>query len=60
MKFKVNVIRIGYASKEIEVEAETAESAKEKALDEAGNHLYSEHTSDYEVDWVSRTEGVNS
>lgn len=47
--FKVEVLRIGYATKEIEVEAETQEEADEKALEEAGNHEFSEKTSEYEL-----------
>lgn len=45
--FKVNVDRIGYATREIEVEAPSQEEANLKALDTAGNFEYSEHTSEY-------------
>lgn len=51
-KFKVSVVRISYAVREIEIEAESEEAAKELALDEAGNYEFSEHNSDYEVESV--------
>ena len=38
-----------YAHNEIEVEADSPEQAEEKALDKAGDYLYNEHTSEYEV-----------
>lgn len=49
MKYKVNMTRIGYANLDIEVEAATLEEAKELALDKAGDQLFSEHESEYEV-----------
>jgi hypothetical protein len=55
-KFVVNVCRIGYGNRDIEVEADTEAEAKEKALDDAGNYLYSEHTSEYEVEGVREAE----
>jgi len=50
--FKVCVCRIGYGFKEFEVQAPSAIAAQQKALDEAGNHLYSEHDAKYEVNHV--------
>lgn len=47
--FTVEVTRIGYATKEIEVDAETQEEANQKALNEAGNYVFDEQTSDYEL-----------
>lgn len=47
--FKVEICRIGYAVKTIELNADNAEQAANDALDEAGDHLYSEHHSEYEV-----------
>lgn len=47
--FSVEVTRIGYATKEIEVNADTQEEANAKALDEAGNHTFDEQASDYEL-----------
>lgn len=54
--FKVDVIRTGYASRTIEVQAETEEQANEKALDEAGDHEYSEHSSEYTVNGTKDVE----
>lgn len=51
-KFKVSVDRTGYSSLEIEVEAENEAEAKNLAMDEAGNHSFSEHDADYEADHV--------
>lgn len=45
--FSVAVTRIGYSTKDFEVEAETQEEANEKALEEAGNYEFSEKESDY-------------
>jgi hypothetical protein len=51
-KYIVSVCRIAYAHNEIEVEADSPEQAEEKALDKAGDYLYNEHTSEYEVTGV--------
>lgn len=45
--FNVAVTRIGYATKDFEVEADTQEEANEKALEAAGNHEFNEKESDY-------------
>lgn len=55
MKYTVLVIRTSYGNREIEVEADSEEGAREKALEEAGNHEFSEHTAEYEVDYVTKT-----
>jgi len=47
MKFTVPVLRISYQFADIDVEADTQEAADSKALDEAGNHLYSEKNVEY-------------
>jgi hypothetical protein len=52
-KWLVNVVRVGYASRIIEVAAESEEEAKQLAMDTAGNYQFSEHTSDYEFDWIA-------
>ncbi len=52
-KFKVHLVRISYQHTEIEVEAETALGAEEQALEEAGDHDYSESNADYEVESVT-------
>lgn len=49
-KFKVPVVRIGYGFTTIEVEAKNQEEANEKALDQAGDHEYSEKTSEYQLE----------
>jgi hypothetical protein len=47
--FDIEVIRIGYGSRTISVEAETYEQAQELALDKAGDYEYSEKSADYEL-----------
>lgn len=49
-KFQIPIIRSGFGCKTIEVEAENQKEAEEKALDEAGDYEFSEHTSEYDVD----------
>lgn len=53
--FKVSVSRTGYGYSTFEVEAKDSTEAKEKALEEAGDHDYSEHSSEYNVEGI--TEG---
>jgi hypothetical protein len=48
----VNVCRISYASREIEVEANSAEEAEDKALDIAGNFHFNEYDAEYDVDYT--------
>lgn len=55
--FTVTVVRTAYASLDIAVDADNEEQAKAKALDDAGNHLFSEHASEYSVEWVAKAEG---
>jgi hypothetical protein len=52
MKFQVEVCRIAYAVRTIEVEALNAEEAENIALDTAGNYEFSEHHADYECNAV--------
>lgn len=47
--FDIEVIRIGYGSRTITVEAETYKEAQGLALNEAGNYDYSEKNADYEL-----------
>ena len=49
-KYRVPIVRIGYGFRDIDVEADNIEEACDKALDEAGNHLFSEKASEYEID----------
>jgi len=51
-KFSIPVVRIGYGFKTIEVEANSQEEAEQLALDEAGDHEYSEKSSDYEIEGI--------
>lgn len=53
-KFNVSVVRIGYASMEMQIDADDAVEAKYKALDFAPDKLFSEHDSEYKVEWVAR------
>jgi hypothetical protein len=53
LEWSANVCRTGYGFSDIVVKARTAAEAEELALDDAGNHYYSEKNSDYEVDWVT-------
>jgi len=54
-KYQVEVCRISYGFNIIEVEAESKEQAKEKALDEAGDHEYSTKSADYDVNSVTNS-----
>ena len=47
--YEVKVIRTGYATRIDRVEANTLKEAEQKALDRAGNFLYSVNTSEYEI-----------
>lgn len=48
-KFTITVMRTAYAFHEIEVEANNVKDAEEKALNEAGDHEYSEKSADYSI-----------
>ena len=49
MKFRIEVVRIGYATKVIEVEAGSKEEAQANVLDVAGNESFNEHASEYRL-----------
>lgn len=49
-KFIIPVVRIGYGFANIEVDANSQEEAEEKALDIAGDHEFTEKSSDYEIE----------
>lgn len=49
-KFAVQIVRIGYAIREIVVDAENSKLAERKAMDESGNYTFEEHDADYEVE----------
>ena len=46
-KYLVDVCRTSYGVKTLEIEANSPEEAQELALDQAGNHEYSEKESEY-------------
>ena len=46
-KYRVHVCRIGYGHATIEVTASTAKKAEGLALEEAGNHDFTEKSSEY-------------
>lgn len=48
-KYAVVVVRIGYGFATIEVNAGSVREARIKAIDEAGNHYFSEKTAEYKV-----------
>lgn len=53
-KYKVHVCRTAYSHLDIEVEASTSKKAQEKALDEAGDHVFpSENHSEYSAQSVT-------
>jgi hypothetical protein len=56
MKYVVSVTRIGYACSDFVVEAENVQEAQNLALEAAANHLFSEHSSEYEVSGVDSKE----
>jgi hypothetical protein len=47
--FKIQVTRIGYAIRFIEVEAADEQEAQRIALETAGNHQFTEHDAEYEL-----------
>lgn len=49
-KYQIPIVRIGYGFKTIEVEANSQEEAEVLALDAAGDHEYSEKSSEYEIE----------
>ena len=53
--FCVEITRIGYGSKTFEISDVTAEDAERIALEQAGNHEFTEKNSEYEVQSVSES-----
>lgn len=51
--FDVAVTRESFGSRTARVQARDEDDAREKALDDAGNHLYSEKDARYVVDCVA-------
>lgn len=52
--YEVNVCRTGYGFTSITVTARSQEEAENKALDEAGDHSYSEKSSEFTTDGVRK------
>ena len=52
--YEVHVTRVGYSSRIDRVKAKTLKEATEKALAQAGDFEYSEHTSDYEIESATK------
>ncbi|MCA6367549.1 MAG: hypothetical protein IM618_10940 [Cytophagales bacterium] len=48
-EFTIKVMRTSYAFRDIKVQAKTQKEAEELALDEAGDHDYSERDADYSI-----------
>ncbi len=55
-KYSVHVTRTGYAQLTLSVEAKNKKEAKDKALEEAGNHVFSEHDADYLIENITEEE----
>lgn len=55
----IPMTRIGIGYRDIEVKATSQREAEEKALDEAGNHEYSENSSDYIISTKASEQIVN-
>ena len=52
-KYVVSILRESYGFNQVEIDAPDENTAKEKALDEAGHHAYTEHSSEYKVfGWI--------
>lgn len=47
VEFTVSITRVAYANRNITVKAKTRKEAEEMAIDEAGEHEFNEHTSEY-------------
>src|SRR5512135_1302875 len=52
-EFKVNVCRIGYGNRDLTIFAPGYADARSGALETAGNHQFSEHTSEYAINTIT-------
>lgn len=57
-KFEIDVTRVGVGFATISVEADSLKDAQQRALDEAGNHEFSEKASEYELTHGGPAEGA--
>ena len=55
-KYRVSVVRIGYACHDIVVEAASKTEAEDLAVDKAGDFEFTEHASDYKADGCQEVE----
>ena len=51
-KFKVNIWRISSAEHVFEVFAESKQDAKTQAMRMAGDHAFTEHSAEYELEYI--------
>lgn len=49
-EFEIQVTRIGYGTRTLRLSARTEDEARDIADDDAGNHTYSEHLSNYVIE----------
>jgi hypothetical protein len=57
-QFEIDVTRVGVGFATISVEADSLQDAQQRALDEAGNHEFSEKASEYELTHGGPAEGA--
>lgn len=57
--YQVEVCRISYGFRTIEVEADSPEEAQKKARDEAGDYVFSEKSSEYTTGSVTKKETIS-
>ena len=50
-EYEIEIVRKGYGFNTVKVRGYTEKEAIERALDQAGNHLYSEKDADYEINY---------
>ena len=55
-EYEVNICRTSFAFANIRVKANSLDEATERALNEAGNHSYSEKDADYTVEGITPVE----
>jgi hypothetical protein len=48
-QYQIEVSRISYACLTLNIEADSQGEAEDKAMDEAGDHVFSEHSSEYSL-----------
>lgn len=50
--YKVAITRVSYSGHDIEVEAKDEAEAQRKAMEEAGDLVFSECSAEYQIDYV--------